>query len=65
MSTKLRFKPEITQIKLNPEQAVLACTCWSGKKGNRTTTTSYLGVCVGNKRTVTNASTTTANAAKS
>lgn len=29
MTMKLRFKPVITQIKLNPEQAVLACTCWS------------------------------------
>ena len=27
MSRKPRFKPEITRVKLNPEQAVLSCTC--------------------------------------
>lgn len=29
MAEKLRFKPMITRIKLNPEQAVLACGCFS------------------------------------
>jgi len=24
-----KFKPEIKKIKLNPEQAVLACDCWA------------------------------------
>ena len=28
MPKKLKFKPEITRIKLNPEQAVLSCTCY-------------------------------------
>ena len=28
MSKKPKFKPEITRIKLNPEQAVLTCICW-------------------------------------
>lgn len=28
MSKKLRFKPEITRVRLNPEQAVLACGCY-------------------------------------
>jgi len=33
MSRKPKFKPEITRIKLNPEQAVLSCTCYmSGHK---------------------------------
>ena len=27
MSKRLKFRPEITRVKLNPEQAVLACTC--------------------------------------
>ncbi len=28
MSRKPKFKPEITRVKLNPEQAVLACSCY-------------------------------------
>jgi hypothetical protein len=33
MSRKLKFKPVITRVKLNPEQAVLMCECYStGKK---------------------------------
>jgi len=28
MAHKLKFKPEITRVKLNPEQAVLTCYCW-------------------------------------
>ena len=31
MSRKPRFNPEITRVKLNPEQAVLACTCYMGE----------------------------------
>lgn len=27
---KKRFKPVITRVKLNPEQAVLQCDCWTG-----------------------------------
>lgn len=30
MKKKPRFNPEITRVKLNPEQAVLQCTCWTG-----------------------------------
>jgi hypothetical protein len=29
MSRKPRFKPQITRVKLNPEQAVLSCNCYS------------------------------------
>ncbi len=29
MVEKLKFKPVITRIKLNPEQAVLACQCYT------------------------------------
>jgi hypothetical protein len=37
MGRKLKFKPTITRVKLNPEQAVLTCGCyttggrWSGR----------------------------------
>jgi hypothetical protein len=30
MSQKPKLNPVITRIKLNPEQAVLACNCYSG-----------------------------------
>jgi len=34
MPRKPKFKPEITRVKLNPEQAVLVCSCWwAGKQG--------------------------------
>ena len=26
----MKFRPEITRVKLNPEQAVLSCTCFNG-----------------------------------
>lgn len=29
MSRKPRFKPEITRVKLNPEQTVLSCNCYN------------------------------------
>ena len=29
MQKKLKFNPVITRIKLNPEQAVLSCSCFS------------------------------------
>jgi hypothetical protein len=29
---KLKFKPVVTRIKLNPEQAVLTCNCYSNWK---------------------------------
>ena len=28
MARKAKFKPEITRVKLNPEQAVLTCSCY-------------------------------------
>lgn len=36
MERKLKFKPKVTRIKLNPEQAVLSCTCYDGaiRKGH-------------------------------
>jgi len=34
MSHKIKFKPRITRIKLNPEQAVLACMCYNTARAN-------------------------------
>ncbi len=34
MSRKRKFNPEITRVKLNPEQAVLACCYDTGNTGN-------------------------------
>lgn len=33
MSKKPKFKPQVIRIKLNPEQAVLTCTCYSAGGG--------------------------------
>ena len=42
MAKKPKFKPRITRVKLNPEQAVLACDCYhSGFKHRRITGDSY------------------------
>ena len=57
MAEKLKFKPVITRIKLNPEQAVLSCTCYSARKMStatvttRTRTTCKLGSIVTSKTT--------------
>lgn len=32
MKAKPRFNPVVTRIKLNPEQAVLACSCYSNRR---------------------------------
>jgi len=29
---KMKFRPEITRVKLNPEQAVLTCTCYANRR---------------------------------
>lgn len=34
MPKKPKFKPIISRIKLNPEQAVLTCSCYSGVSGD-------------------------------
>jgi hypothetical protein len=39
MSRKPKFRPKITRVKLNPEQAVLACACYN--QGWRVDTMSY------------------------
>jgi len=54
MLKKQKFKPEIKQVKLNPEQAVLACTCFrtgvmlSGGPVQKTCL-HYQNLCVGGK----------------
>lgn len=32
MQKKSKFNPVITRIKLNPEQAVLACSCYTARR---------------------------------
>lgn len=44
MLKKKKFKPVITRVKLNPEQAVLACQCYLGfysQTGSTTETGTY------------------------
>jgi hypothetical protein len=64
MNKKKTFKPVITKIALDPEQAVLACTCWGSRLALRTTgTTRRVTVCIRGTRTSTTqvgATTTTA-----
>lgn len=50
MSRKPKFNPEITRVKLNPEQAVLACPCWQGTLIIDTTQPRNLEGCVANQR---------------
>ena len=38
MAKKQKFKPVITRVKLNPEQAVLSCSCYSGFRVEGVTT---------------------------
>jgi hypothetical protein len=48
MPRKLKFKPQITRVKLNPEQAVLLCPCFlygyqnSGSSSNPINNICYL-----------------------
>jgi len=45
MSRKPKFRPEIRRIKLNPEQAVLFCACYS--QGKRYSGTNQAGWRIG------------------
>lgn len=51
MSRKPKFKPVITRVKLNPEQAVLACDCYDGSVARRASAS--LTVCVARTRNTT------------
>lgn len=42
MAKKLKFRPVITRIKLNPEQAVLVCSCFSAGGQYLATTTARI-----------------------
>lgn len=47
MSRKPKFRPVITRVRLNPEQAVLACGCYDNKTKNQTaSSTGKIQVCV-------------------
>ena len=51
MPKKPKFNPEVSRVNLNPEQAVLACDCYSGMKA--TTLGGSTEYCVpGNKSTM-------------
>lgn len=59
MSKKAKFNPEITRVKLNPEQAVLACPCYSnGWDGTGDTHPSKTGCDVTGAKINTNAENT-------
>lgn len=50
MKKKKRFRPTITRVKLNPEQAVLTCACYNlGFSSNSSGSADYLemGFCSG------------------
>ena len=64
MKKKPRFNPEITRVKLNPEQAVLFCQCYS--EGLYVTTGRVEAtVCDGTSRAAPIASTSRGGAAAS
>lgn len=43
---KKKFKPVITRIKLNPEQAVLYCNCYAyGNRETSSSTSTLVGTC--------------------
>jgi hypothetical protein len=56
MKPKPRFNPVITRVKLNPEQAILACACWmsgsyaSSGTRNTTSTRNSANFCFGTTR---------------
>ena len=50
MSRKPKFRPIITRVKLNPEQAVLACGCYSGGRLGTKGPSAGSGFCVADTR---------------
>ncbi len=49
MAGKIKFNPIISRVKLNPEQAVLQCTCFRGfyrSRNSRTRTNQCTGLSV-------------------
>ncbi len=47
MAGKMKFNPIISRVKLNPEQAVLTCTCVRGRYVTRTSRTTRATICRG------------------
>lgn len=48
---KEKFNPQITMIKLNPEQAVLACSCFTARRCSTTTSSSITRtICLRNNK---------------
>ncbi|MFA6384834.1 MAG: hypothetical protein WCY10_05640 [Candidatus Omnitrophota bacterium] len=45
MENRMEFNPVISKIKLNPEQAVLGCTCVAGRYVSRTSTSTVRTIC--------------------
>ena len=52
MAKKLKFKPEITRVKLNPEQAVLSCNCLKAGRRNTTGSNTTNTYCSGFTKTI-------------
>ncbi len=45
MAGKMKFNPIISRVKLNPEQAVLTCTCVRGRYMSRNSRTTRATIC--------------------
>lgn len=50
MPKKTKFKPEVRKVKLNPEQAVLACNCYTGSTMPSSFTFANMVFCKGGKQ---------------
>jgi hypothetical protein len=64
---KPKFNPIVTRVKLNPEQAVLACSCYNVNRSNTgaSSSSSSRSICVRNSCTyVCNRSANTSSAAR-
>jgi hypothetical protein len=50
---KPKFNPIVTRVKLNPEQAVLACSCYNARRVNTaaSSSASMRSICVRNSST--------------
>ncbi len=66
MATKMKFWPVVTMVKLNPEQAVLTCSCYtSGRYGTSTTGRNARATICQQNQKVTNYCSVAASAARS
>lgn len=51
MAQKAKFKPTVTKVKLNPEQAVLACGCYKGANFSQMSSQVDTYGCLGSSKT--------------